>query len=744
MRRRRLGPRMGSRGLAGRVRPAIEGLEERVVLAATTILMSNLDGPATGEKGPGPYGVQQWGVGSQSSYAGDTVADVGSILGNKSPDAFIITAPNRFVDNNRGRAFLVFGSQAATATGSTIVDYLSLGKDQRTGLMPALGTTGQTNPKTGNPGFDYDGFRLISSASLNLDFATHPNLSIGVAPVGDIDNDGYDDFMIGFTNVAQTGSTTVASGRAYLVYGGPQLASISGGIDLENPPSNVRVVKFVSDLPGALTGFSVGGVNNFLRDNGKALVIGAPHASIAGLTQNGAVYVIPAGAVNSLPANNRVIDLSKVGQTNTPGAVAGVVFTGEANYQEAGYSVAPAGDVDGSSGGATGIPDDLLIGAPARPTNVLNPGIGSTYLIYGQDGLQAAQTTTGGTLGISLSRIGATGSSAIPGAQFRGVAGDYTGYSVSTAGDFNGDNVNDILFGAPQYGVFNPGRAYLIQGIAGDSRINGRYALANLPNTIQARVYNGTALFEQLGTAVTAIGRLAGPADANGNRNNDNLDDVAIGGPGIDRVYVVLGTKDAPPDAPVSVASAADLILKDDQDGTNFFGSSLAGRRFPLNAVAPTIDLDAVPDFVIGAPEFQLFRGTGFAIEGKLLYPAQSNSGTTVLPGQGAAAPVETALILPEQPVPTIQELSTLIYKAIPSSAALPAYRPQAAFAARLARFSGLVKTSRKNGTKYYNQPSRGNTLGYGVFSRGRFPVGQVRFQPVKSTGKTFPVNLNK
>ena len=94
-----------------------------------------------------------------------------------------------------------------------------------------------------------------------------------------------------------------------------------------------------------------------------------------------------------------------------------------------GYSVSPAGDVNGDGYA------DLLIGAPDYAGDT-----GRSYVVYGGRGV--------GSQGlVSLSTLNGTN-----GFKLDGEAGDdQSGYSVSSAGDVNGDGYADLLIGAPYH-----------------------------------------------------------------------------------------------------------------------------------------------------------------------------------------------------------------------------------------------------------------------------------------------------
>ncbi len=103
-----------------------------------------------------------------------------------------------------------------------------------------------------------------------------------------------------------------------------------------------------------------------------------------------------------------------------------------------GSSVSGAGDINGD-----GIAD-ILIGAPDAIK-----GAGQTYIIFGSD--------KGWPSALNIDHIN-------NGLIVNGVNdGDHSGYSVSKAGDFNGDGIDDILISAPQANN-SAGQSYVLFG----------------------------------------------------------------------------------------------------------------------------------------------------------------------------------------------------------------------------------------------------------------------------------------
>src|SRR5690606_39698834 len=111
-----------------------------------------------------------------------------------------------------------------------------------------------------------------------------------------------------------------------------------------------------------------------------------------------------------------------------------------------------AGDVNG--GGV----DDLIIGAPhAVPNDFVS---GASYVVFGKAG--------GFAPSIALGTLDGTN-----GFRLDGVAGyDVSGYSVSGAGDVNGDGFDDLILGTPKAHSSRPSArtSYVPSGKAGGVR----------------------------------------------------------------------------------------------------------------------------------------------------------------------------------------------------------------------------------------------------------------------------------
>ena len=140
------------------------------------------------------------------------------------------------------------------------------------------------------------------------------------------------------------------------------------------------------------------------------------------------------GTQTSFPAS---IDLLAL----TPAT--GFALTGVTAGDQSGCSVSSAGDINGD-----GI-DDLIIGASGANSNA-----GATYVVFGKPGI-------GSSGSIALSSLNGSN-----GFVLNGVASSYSGYSVSGAGDINGDGIDDLIIGAVGANS-NAGATYVVFGKPG-------------------------------------------------------------------------------------------------------------------------------------------------------------------------------------------------------------------------------------------------------------------------------------
>jgi len=239
---------------------------------------------------------------------------------------------------------------------------------------------------------------------------------------------------------------------------------------------------------GDYFGRSVSTAGDVNGDGYDDILVGADWADPGGDSEAGETYVV-FGSGSGFAAS---LDLETLDGSN------GFRLDGIDVGDRSGVSVSTAGDVNGDGY------DDILAGADwADPGGDGNAG--ETYVIFGSGSGFAASldlSTLDGSNGFRLDGIDVD---------------DYSGWSVSTAGDVNGDGYADILVGAYQA---DPG---------GDSKAGETYVVfgGDFTGTV---THAGTVAADTLTGDGTANVMVAGQGN-----------DIVIGGGGADVIYAAEG-----------------------------------------------------------------------------------------------------------------------------------------------------------------------------------------------------------
>jgi hypothetical protein len=321
-----------------------------------------------------------------------------------------------------------------------------------------------------------------------------------VACPGDLNGDGKPDFLIGAPGFQTPGMGWLGVVRLYSGSDGKLLWEIRG--DWEYGTFG-KALAVVGDLDG---------------DGLADILVGAPGVEVGGKDDAGLARVIS----------------GKDGKTL-------FTFEGEAEDEQFGATVAPAGDMNGD-----GKPD-LAVGSPLAPMGTVER-VGVVRVYSGKDG--------------SLLH------------RFRGFANATLGASMVPVGDLNGDGKGDLAVGAPLAiwkGVMAAGFVRVYSGADGSD--------------LKTWGGEGRTIWDCFG-----IG-LAVPGDMNG----DKVPDLWVAAVGGETVAGELGREKKP-------AGRIDLVSGKDGTVIRAIRSERFGEGLGMSlAVAGDLNGDGVPDLLAGA-----------------------------------------------------------------------------------------------------------------------------------------------
>jgi Ca2+-binding RTX toxin-like protein len=389
------------------------------------------------------------------------------------------------------------------------------------------------------------------------------NFGYPVAAAGDVNGDGYGDFIIGAMN-AHDG--TDVPGAAYVIFGAPGLTSTP--VDLATLDGS-NGFKIIGAANGDSAGYSAAGAGDVNGDGFADLLVGAPYANAAG-SMSGASYVVFGKAAGFAPT----LALSSLNGSN------GFRMVPEAANHLNGHAVGGAGDVNGDHF-ADVIVSSLFADASG----------GRIYVVFGKSAFTA-----------NLQLSGLNGGN---GFRLTGVAGSNSGYAVGGGGDVNADGYDDVIIGAynaAPHGT-RTGAAYVIYGKK--TGFDASLALATLDGSKGFSLL-GNASDDQAGVAAAILG------DVNG----DGFDDIAVGAHAADpngvatsgTTYVVFGKATAFP---------AEFALAGVNGTTGFMlhGGAVTERAGTDVHPAGDLNSDGYGDIAIGTYTLGVI-GKGYAVFG--------------------------------------------------------------------------------------------------------------------------------
>ncbi len=390
---------------------------------------------------------------------------------------------------------------------------------------------------------------------------------ISVACAGDINKDGYDDIIVGADANDEAGSS---AGKVYIFFGGPAMDSSPDAVILGRA--------------GEFFGVSVSGAGDLNNDGFDDIIVGAHfNSEVASRAGRAAVYlggspmdttadviiygenaldyfgisVSRAGDVNHDGYDDAIVGaykhdsptLDDVGKVyiyfggESMDSIPDLTITGMNDGERFGYSVSDAGNVNND------LYDDVVVGAYSYDEGLLiNPGRAYVFL--------------GGSPMDTVADVVITG----------GSNNEYTGWSVSDAGDVNSDNYDDVIVGAYGYTYgdsTNAGKIYLFHGGS---------PMDNTPDFVTDA---GREQADYFGFSVSGAGDL----------DLDGYDDLVVGANGDDdngedagKVHIFFGG--------ISISPTADFLL---------LGENAEDELGQCVSYAPHLNPDDSSEVIIGA-----------------------------------------------------------------------------------------------------------------------------------------------
>lgn len=505
---------------------------------------------------------------------GSSVAIAGDVNGDGFSDVIVGAKTYTTELTNAGAAFVNSGGPSASSSISQLTKLATDNQpDAYFGI--SVSTAGDVNGDgysdaivgahgwLGYTGAFYIYFGDINSDSVGASMMIGETLFDGeefgknVSTAGDVNGDGFSDVIV----------TAYSLGKAYIIFGSSTFID-----DFPLIPSTDATHADVTIVHDFYFGDAVSTAGDINGDGFSDVMISH--------RDEGNVYIFFGGP-------------TLIGDRDI--STADVTFTGGIGPNTS-VSISSAGDVNGD-----GL-SDIILAKYLRNTNI--PSEAEAYVFYGSPSIS-------GTINLSTADIKIT----------EETMSDYFGYSVSTAGDVNGDGYSDFLIGA-KYASGTKGKVYLFFG--------GNNISDSLAASSANMIISGGAAGDHLGHSVSSAG------DVNGDGYSDIILGSARNSSGTAQSYIFLGSSTLASNVD---AFSADVIM--DLFHTNAEIGSSVSTVGDMNG-------DGFSDVIVGTPEYNnkagradiYFGNNGGGLNSQVQqYKPNTNNivsagGLTLVPGQ--------------------------------------------------------------------------------------------------------------